>query len=138
MLGVPPPGSFLKLIEPMAERNLRTSLAGLGLDRRVYFKGEDGMSRKIPSVCSLTLHSHLKSWKRPVPKVQITQHPERVKKLCHLVDIFENCNLETNASVQFSRSVVSDSLRPHESQHARPPCPSPAPGVHSDSRPSSQ
>ena len=41
------------------------------------------------------------------------------------------------SSVQFSRSVVSDSLRPHESQHARPPCPSPSPGVHSDSCPSS-
>ena len=40
--------------------------------------------------------------------------------------------------VQFSRSVVSDSLRPHKSQHARPPCPSPTPGVHSDSRPLSQ
>ena len=36
-------------------------------------------------------------------------------------------------SVQFSCSVVSDSLRPHESQHARPPCPSPAPGVYSNS-----
>ena len=36
------------------------------------------------------------------------------------------------SSGQFSRSVVSDSLRPHESQHARPPCPSPTPGVHSD------
>ena len=41
-------------------------------------------------------------------------------------------------SVQFSRSVVSDSLRPHESQHTRPPCPSPTPRVHSDSCPSSQ
>ena len=41
------------------------------------------------------------------------------------------------SSVQFSRSVVSDSLRPHESQHTRPPCPSPSPRVHSDSRPSS-
>ena len=41
------------------------------------------------------------------------------------------------SSVQFSRSVVSNSLRPHESQHARPPCPSPSPRVHSDSRPSS-
>ena len=41
-------------------------------------------------------------------------------------------------SDQISRSVVSDSFRPHESQHARPPCPSPTPGVHSDSRPSSQ
>ena len=40
-------------------------------------------------------------------------------------------------SVQFSCSVVSDSLRPHESQHSRPPCPSPTPGVHSDSRPPS-
>ena len=42
------------------------------------------------------------------------------------------------SSVQFSRSVVSDSLWPHESQHARPPCPSPTPRVHSDSRPLSQ
>ena len=42
------------------------------------------------------------------------------------------------SSVQFSCSVVFDSLRPHESQHVRPPCPSPTPGVHSDSRPSSQ
>ena len=41
-------------------------------------------------------------------------------------------------SVQFSRSVVSDSLQPHESQHTRPPCPSPSPGVHSNSCPSSQ
>ena len=41
-------------------------------------------------------------------------------------------------SVQFSCSVMSDSLPPHESQHARPPCPSPTPRVHSDSRPSSQ
>ena len=39
---------------------------------------------------------------------------------------------------QFSRSVMSDFLRPHESQHARPPCPSPTPGVYSDSHPSSQ
>ena len=41
-------------------------------------------------------------------------------------------------SVQFSCSVVSDSLRPHESQHARPPCPSPSPRVHSNSCPSSR
>ena len=42
------------------------------------------------------------------------------------------------SSVQFIHSVVSDSLRPHELQHTRPPCPSPTPRVHSDSRPSSQ
>ena len=42
------------------------------------------------------------------------------------------------SSVQFSHSVMSNSLWPHESQHTRPPCPSPTPGVHSNSRPSSQ
>ena len=46
--------------------------------------------------------------------------------------------VQTSQFSHFSRSVVSDSLRPHESQHARPPCPSPTPGVHSDSCPSSQ
>ena len=51
-----------------------------------------------------------------------------------------NCDSNTVSvsSVQLSHSVVSDSLRPHESQHTRPPCPSPTPGVHSDSRPLSR
>ena len=49
------------------------------------------------------------------------------------IDAFEQFS-----SVQFSRSVVSDSSRPHKLQHARPPCPSPTPGVHPDSHPSSQ
>ena len=42
------------------------------------------------------------------------------------------------SSVQFSRSVVSDSLRPHRLQHATPPCPSPTPGVHPNPCPSSR
>ena len=42
------------------------------------------------------------------------------------------------SSVQFSRSVVSDSLRPHEPHHARPPCPSPTPRVHPNPCPSSR
>ena len=42
------------------------------------------------------------------------------------------------SSVQFSRSVVSDSSQPHEPQHARPPCPSPTPGVYPNSCPLSQ
>ena len=56
-----------------------------------------------------------------------------------------NCLLEVKimnrnkiSSVQFSRSVVSNSLQTHESQHARPPCPSPTPRVHSNSCPSSR
>ena len=46
--------------------------------------------------------------------------------------------VQEDGPVQFSRSVVSNSLWPHELQHARPPCPSPPPGVHSDSHPPSQ
>ena len=45
---------------------------------------------------------------------------------------------ESIRSVQFSCSVVSNSLRPHELQQARPPCPSPTPRVHSNSCPSSR
>ena len=58
------------------------------------------------------------------------QHPFMIKTL-------QKARIE-GTSVQFSRSVVSDSLRPHELQQARPPCPSPTPEVHSDSRSSSQ
>ena len=47
-------------------------------------------------------------------------------------------SIEFLRSDQISSSVVSDSLRPYESQYARPPCPSPTPGVHSNSCPSSQ
>ena len=54
--------------------------------------------------------------------------------------LYDTFQVKANSvsSVQFSRSVVSDSLPPHESQYTRPPCPSPTPRVHSDSCPSSQ
>ena len=45
--------------------------------------------------------------------------------------------MERESSVKFSCSVISDSLRLHELQNSRPPCPSPTPGVHSNSYPSS-
>ena len=60
----------------------------------------------------------------------ILQRPANRRHLC-----FNKFKLQ---SVQFSCSVMSDSLRPHELQHARPPCRSPTPGVHSDSHPLSQ
>jgi len=56
---------------------------------------------------------------------------------CILSPCLFNLNAEFS-SVQFSHSVMSNSLLPHGSQHARPPCPSSTPGVHSDSHPSSQ
>ena len=57
------------------------------------------------------------------------------------INLYSICNLKSPLAIrsnQISRSVVSNSLRPHEVQHARPPCPSPTPGVHWDSCPSSQ
>ena len=58
-------------------------------------------------------------------------------KLC-LLNCRQNLYHGVIISVQFSRSVVSDSLRPHEPQNARPPCPSPTPGVHPNPGPSSR
>ena len=52
--------------------------------------------------------------------------------------MFREDTIHQFSSVQFSRSVVSNTLRPHELQHTRPPCPSPTPGVHSNSCPSNQ
>ena len=69
----------------------------------------------------------IRTWKQPT--CQATD--EWIKKLWYMY-IMEY-------SVQFSSFAQScPTLRPHESQHARPPCPSPTPEVHSDSRPSSQ
>ena len=63
------------------------------------------------------------------PCMAIPQFPiHQYKYLC----------IVSNFSVQFSRSVVSDSWRPHGPQHARPPCSSPTPGVYSNSCPLSQ
>ena len=63
---------------------------------------------------------------------------KRVDTLIKLIHMSKVHGMERKGSVQFSLSVVSDSLQPHESQHARPPCPSPTPGVHSNSCTSSR
>ena len=62
-----------------------------------------------------------------------TQHKSYYKAKCGI-----KCFHCMFSSVQFSCSVTSDSLRLHKLQHTRPPCPSPTPRVHSDSRPSNQ
>ena len=64
----------------------------------------------FPQVCSLCLHLHWYPANRFISIIFLGSIPF--------------------SSFQFSRSVVSDSLQPHEPQHARPPCPSPTPGVH--------
>ena len=65
------------------------------------------------------------------------QENERSKDFNLTFFLVEVTCIQMFSSVQFSRSVVSDSLQPHESQHARLPCPSPTPGVYSNSCPSS-
>ena len=68
----------------------------------------------------LQLHTSKENWKIPFTKIRL-------------------CVKDTQIlSVQFSRSAVSDSLQPHELQHARPPCPSPTTRVHSNSHPPSR
>ena len=73
-------------------------------------------------------HLTLKSWWLFQNKWNYTRHNRwyNVKKMKHV------------SSVQFSCSVMSDSLRPHRLQHVRLPCPSPAPGACSNSCPSSR
>ena len=62
-------------------------------------------------------------------------HEEIDAVLSFSISLFQYCFF---SSVHFSHSVVSDSWQPHESQYARPPCPSQTPTVHSNSCPSSQ
>ena len=78
------------------------------------------------------------SWQNSVSLCPASFHIPRVKLPVTLGTSWLPTFSFQFSSVQFSPSVVSDSLRPHELQHTRPPCPSPTPGVHSDSCPSSQ
>ena len=79
----------------------------------------------------MAIHSSTIAWKIPW-----TEEPGRLQSMGTRkeLDTAERLHVRSHdVSVQFSRSVVSDSLRPHESQHARPPCPSPTPRVHPNS-----
>ena len=67
---------------------------------------------------------------------EITANITEIQRITR--EYYEQLYTKKFSSVQFSRSVLSDSLRPHESQHARPPCPSPTPRVYSNSCPSSR
>ena len=99
-----------------------------------------------PQMFLLDHQKHYRDWSLPfpyfLPVTSRTQDlfwclPDSLSSLQSLLPVAPYLpNLFS--SVQSSRSVVSDSLQPHESQHARPPCPSPTPRVHSNSRPSSQ
>ena len=74
-------------------------------------------------------------WQATVHGVAELDMTETTQHACSL--LFTDLYLLLFSSVQFSRSIVSDSLQLHELQHTRPPCPSPAPGVYSNSCPAS-
>ena len=96
-----------------------------------------------------TVHGVAKSWTGlsdfQLIKLKITHYSN--VDFFHTIDFeahirascvfFHNC-IVFNVSLQFNRSVMSDSLQPHELQHARPPCPSPTPRVHPNSCPLSR
>ena len=67
-------------------------------------------------------------------KIQVT-HAHNYNRGCSLTSSYVIAYNTQLSSVHFSRSVISDSLRPHGLQHTRPPCPSPTPGVYSNSCP---
>ena len=116
-----------------ALRNITTNKAngGDGIPIELFQILKDDAVKVLHSICQQIWKTQQwpQDWKNsvfiPIPK-------KRNAKEC------SNYHTISLISVQFSCSVVSDSLQPHESQHARPPCPSTTPGVHSDSRPSSQ
>ena len=103
------------------------------------------VAQSCPSLCnSMDYHGVLQArileWVAFPLLQQIFPTRESNQGLLHCRQTLYQLNYQGSpvSSVQFSRSVVSDSLWPHESQHAKPPCLSLTPGVHPDSRPSSQ
>ena len=89
-----------------------------------------------PPALNLSQHQGLSQWVNSSHQVaRVSEYYGELLKSKHSIPLKQNRS--QFSSVQFSRSVVSNSLRPHESQHTRSPGPSPTPGVHSDSRPSS-
>ena len=84
----------------------------------------------VLNILSLPVHIY-KNFSRLYLKIELLNH-----MVCVFSTWFKNAKLF--CSVQFSRSVLSNSLRPHERQHARPPCPTPTPGAYPNPCPLSQ
>ena len=87
----------------------------------------------LPSLWNLCLFTP-----SPPSELILSEFPQLVIlpcSICWILQCQSALPFSPLSSVQFSCSVVSDSLRPHELQHTRPPCPSPSPRVHSDSCP---
>ena len=88
------------------------------------------LSWKDPLEKGMATHSRILAWRMPC-----TEEPGGLKSMDSERVGHSWVTSTQFSSVQFSRSVMSDSFRPHELQHTRPPCPSPTPGVYSNSCP---
>ena len=98
--------------------------------------------------CIINVPQILQLWETFIYVLQISQSNHEQPSVSFFSDVtritmqlgyFLDCSASSfPSSVQFSRSVVSNSLRPHRLQHARLPCPSPTPRVYSNSCPLSQ
>ena len=84
---------------------------------------------------AILAHPHHTIWQLLLKVQNVSKYEQLKKKQKQKTDYHQ---ASYKSSVQFSRSVVSDSLRLHEPQHARPPCPSPTPGVYPNPCPSSR
>ena len=111
---------FLKKLELELPYNPAIPLLGIHTEE-TSIEGDTCTPMFIAALCIIA-----RTWKQP----RCPSADEWTRKLWYMYTM--------EYSVQFSCSVMSDSLRPHESQHARPPYSSPSPGVHSHLRSSSQ
>ena len=82
----------------------------------------------VDSECSFEIKRHLFLERKAMTNLDSILISKDITLLTKVLIV--NGMVFPDSSVQLSHSVMSKSLRPHESQHARPPCPSPTPGVH--------
>ena len=118
-----------KVVLAILKGNFLTNFQLVFLFKTPYQSGlsQEGSSRMVACEASQTIVSE-ESWFMSSNRVERKgSRPIPNQTICYPVII----------GVQFSHSVVSDSSRPHESQHARPPCPWPTPGVYPNPCPSS-
>ena len=105
-----------------------------------FLEGEDG----IPSCCAVCIGNGFQYFLNLEMRFTFAESQISLISSCptalltYLFFFIKRFIFSRFSSVQFSRSVAFSSFRPHEPQHARPPCPSPTPGVHSNSCPLSQ
>ena len=100
-----------------------------------------GTLKSLLQTIAIACSNIMKMWLK-VPILEVISELLTSNRILFLSNAYKNIynklRIGEKESDQISCSVVSHSLRPHELQHARPPCPLPTPGVHWDSRPSSQ